>query len=191
MDALPIDLLDQIKHNKLYSEEKKIVVSRGDGFPELMFIGEAPGQDENKIGKPFVGRGGKLVDEWVKANDIKNYIITNIVPLIPLNEGGGIRKPTPKEIDEFQFFINYMVNTNKPKYIILLGATACEGYLKKSISSCVFKLFDNKGIKVTAIYHPAFYLRRGENGLDDFKKIYNLLINSDIKQKELTQRRLF
>ena len=101
------ELINHAKAHALYNNVLKtkgnIVFGRGDDSARILFIGEAPGFSENQIGKPFVGRSGKLLEEWVNELKIKNteYAIINAVPIIPLGEEGKIRPPTQEEIDYF------------------------------------------------------------------------------------------
>jgi uracil-DNA glycosylase len=152
-------------YKNIVTTNGNIVISRGNlNEPAFLFIGEAPGQTENKVGKPFVGRSGKVLDGWMAEYGISNYIIINTVPIIPLNEEGKIRKPTRSEIDFFRPYIDNLIQAISPKYIICLGRSALE-YLNINLSNTHWK--DNIGF----IYHPAYYLRRGQNGMDDFKDL--------------------
>lgn len=162
-------LKDAAKKHPLYknvvSTNGNIVISRGNlNEPAFLFIGEAPGQTENKVGKPFVGRSGKLLDGWMNELGISNYVIINTVPIIPLNEEGGIRKPTKSEIDFFRPYVDNLIKEISPKYIICLGRSALE-YLDISLTNTHWK--DNVGF----IYHPSYYLRRGQNGMEDFQDL--------------------
>jgi uracil-DNA glycosylase family 4 len=152
-------------YGNIVSTNGNIVISRGNlNEPAFLFIGEAPGQTENTVGKPFVGRSGKVLDNWMGEFGIKNYVIINTVPIIPLNEEGKIRKPTKSEIDFFRPYVDNLIRTISPRYIICLGRSALQ-YLDISLTNTHWN--DNIGF----IYHPAFYLRRGQNGIEDFKQL--------------------
>ena len=97
------------------------VIHKGSKTPELLFIGEAGGKDEDKCGTPFVGRSGRILDEWIKYSNVKEVAVINAVPIMPENNG-QIRKPTKEEIDYFRPHVNRLVEALNPKYIILSGS---------------------------------------------------------------------
>jgi uracil-DNA glycosylase len=159
------------KKHELYknviSTKGNVVFYRGNlENPKSLFIGEAPGQTENKVGKPFVGRSGKLLDGWMESIGIDDFVIINTVPIIPLNSDGGIRKPTKLEIDYFRPSVDKLIKVINPSKIICLGRSALE-YVGLNLDNLTWK--GNIGF----IYHPAYYLRRGQNGIEDFKKLVN------------------
>jgi len=163
------NLRDAAHKHPLYKNvvfsEGNIVISRGNlSHPLFLFIGEAPGNTENKVGKPFVGRSGKLLDSWMDQMGIKDYAIINTVPIIPLNEVGGIRKPTKAEIEFFKPYVDDLIKAISPKYIICLGKSALE-YLGISLDNCHWQT------NIGFIYHPSYYLRRGQDGLSDFQEL--------------------
>lgn len=173
------DLKEAAKKHELYNNILKtsgnIVIFRGNlENPDYLFIGEAPGNNENKEGIPFIGRSGKLLDEWLRSKEIESFAIVNTVPIIPLNPEGGIRKPTKDEINYFRPYVDSFIKAINPKRIICLGKSALE-YMNLDLSNLSWK--ENIGF----IYHPAFYLRRGQNGQDDFDK----LIKNEKEQKGL------
>ncbi len=173
------ELEDAAKKHELYknviSTGGNIVFYRGNlENPEYLFIGEAPGQTENREGKPFVGRSGKLLDGWMESIGINNFVVINTVPIIPLTPEGGIRKPTKSEIDYFRPYVDKLIKVINPGKIICLGKSALE-YVGLDLKNLTWK--DNIGF----IYHPAFYLRRGMSGIEDFKK----LVESKGSQKDL------
>lgn len=137
-----------------------------DGVPEsrVVVIGEAPGQNEDEQGKPFVGRAGKLLDQMLAAIDLdrtKNCYITNIVNFRP----PGNRTPTPEEIALFRPYIMTHLAIIKPKAILALGATAVKGLLqsKEGISKLRgnWQPLDVLGAEVPVMptWHPAYLLR--------------------------------
>ncbi|MBS3150688.1 hypothetical protein J4425_02705 [Candidatus Woesearchaeota archaeon] len=167
------EIIDLAKRHSLYGNilktNGKIVINRGSESPEFLFIGEAPGFTENKMGLPFVGRSGKIIDKWVEIG-IKSYGIINTVPIIPLGEDGRIRPPTRDEIDYFRPIISKLIQSMNPKYIICVGKSA-SSFLEEN-----FKLCEWKG-NIGFIYHPSYYLRNGKDGLDDFNKLMDKIKN--------------
>jgi uracil-DNA glycosylase family 4 len=178
MLSIPAKFDSIIKESPLYSSSKKIVLFRGqDESPEFLFVGEAPGKDENKLGKPFVGKSGETLNDWISKKGITSFGITNVVPLIPLGDDGKIRKPTPEELSYFQFLFDYIVEKVNPKHIIALGDSACMGVFGKGIRDCFHKKVSFNSIPATAIYHPMYYGYRNEleAGWEDFSKAIDLL----------------
>jgi DNA polymerase len=175
---------DYIKNSPLYEANKKTVLYRGAENPKILFIGEAPGKEENKVGKPFVGRCGKLLDKWISHFNLTEICgITNAVPLIPLDSTGqNIRKPTFEEINYFRPFVKAMLNKYKPTLLILLGDSATNSLIRRSIGEMKFQLIQKGDYKITAIYHPSYYLRNGRDGLDDFQKLYETVINKILEK---------
>src|SRR3990167_6135108 len=158
----------------------KIVIGKGSQTPEYLFLGEAPGFTENQQGAPFVGRSGKLLDAWVQSTNITNYAVINAVPIIPLNEEGKIRAPTTEEIDYFRPFVKKLIDTLQPKYIICVGKTA---------SQCLeidFKLCEWQ-VNIGCIYHPSYYMRNGQDGVDDFNLLCNKMNNTFSYVKEILE----
>ena len=128
---------------------------------------------ENQIGKPFVGKSGKLLNKWIEELKLESYGITNIVPLIPLNDKGKVRKPTKEERLYFRPFWITMIYILNPTAIVLLGDTASQAVLNKSISQTLYKINDfklkGKIYKTTTVYHPAYFLYKH---ITDFNQIY-------------------
>ena len=174
------ELLTHAKQHLLYKNvldtKGHIVFGRGSEKAKILFIGEAPGFSENENGKPFVGRSGKLLEEWVKELGLtqEDYAVINVVPIIPLSEEKKIRPPTPEEINYFLPVTMKMVNAINPEVIVLLGKSAARGFGKESMH--VGETTEYAGKKMFFIYHPAYYLRNGRKGIEDLinlKKILN------------------
>jgi uracil-DNA glycosylase len=142
-----------------------IVFGKGSNNPKIVFIGEAPGQEENKIGEPFVGRSGKLLDKWIDFLELdkNDFRIINVVPIIPL-EKNSIRKPSKEEIEYFLPLTKKYLELLNPKIIILLGKSA-SSIFDKNIKLGEIKEYENT--KMFFIYHPSYYLRRGGKGFEE------------------------
>lgn len=133
----------------------------GSGTPDaaLVFIGEAPGREEDIQGKPFVGRSGKLLDKIFDALDTSRdqFFITNVVKLRPPNN----RRPFQQEIDSSKPLLLAQLNIIKPLAICTLGSSAIEGLLGQPVK--ISKIRGEKllwnGIPVIPAYHPAYILR--------------------------------
>tara|TARA_Y100000590_G_scaffold469505_1_gene657427 strand:+ start:1099 stop:1812 length:714 start_codon:yes stop_codon:yes gene_type:complete len=164
---------------KLRNEAKSTVVGDGNEKSKIMIIGEAPGAEEDKLGKPFVGTAGQLLNKMLHAISInrKDIYITNIIPWRPPNN----RTPTNEEIIQCLSFIQRHIEIINPKLILLLGATASKTILNTNLSITKlrgkwheYKSINHKEtIYCLATYHPAFLLRSPENkkqSWEDLKK---------------------
>jgi DNA polymerase len=133
----------------------------GVGNPEadIMYIGEAPGADEDRQGEPFVGRAGQLLDKITEACKLtrEEIYICNILRCRP----PGNRNPTPSEAENCREYLDAQIETVDPKYIVCWGSVAAHNLLgtKAAIGKMRGKFFDYKGIKVLCTYHPSYLLR--------------------------------
>jgi DNA polymerase len=138
---------------------KQIVFGVGNPNADLMFIGEAPGADEDIQGEPFVGRAGQLLTNMIKAMGItrEDVYIANIIKCRP----PGNRQPERDECETCSPFLMRQIEVVKPKVIVALGAVAAKTLLAVSapMSELRGRWFDFKGTKLAVTYHPAFLLR--------------------------------
>jgi DNA polymerase len=144
---------------------KKLVLYDGNLQSNLMIIGEAPGQEEDERGIPFVGRAGQLLNKMLSAIKLerKNVYVTNVLPWRPPQN----RNPTDQEILDFLPFLQKQIEIIKPKFIYLLGTTAAKAILSTplSLGKLRGKWHEYKSvnldtpINVLVSYHPAFLLR--------------------------------
>lgn len=135
-----------------------------DGSPDaaIMIIGEAPGPDEERLGKPFVGRAGKLLNAtlemlgWQRSD----FYITNVVKYRPRDALGGTLTPTPQEIEKFRLAMEKEIEVVNPKLIVILGRIAMMGLgIEGKISENRGKVVEKSGRKILITYHPAAILR--------------------------------
>ena len=149
----------------------------GNPEAELMFVGEAPGEQEDKTGTPFVGRAGQLLDRFLYAVDIKreDVYIANIVKCRPPKN----RDPKPEEEEACIGFLREQVKTIRPKVIVCLGRIAAMKLIKPDykITQEHGTWVEKGGFLMTAVYHPALLLR------DPHKKEDMLVDMKSIKQK--------
>ncbi len=156
-----------------------IVFGRGSDNPKIVFIGEAPGQNENKIGAPFVGRSGGILDKWIEYLKLResDYCILNVVPIIPLNKENGIRPPTNEEIKYFLPLTQEYLELLSPKLIVLLGKSSASIF-DKTLKPGETKNWKNT--KLFFIYHPSYYLRNGGKGFESsLEKLKEVLENKN------------
>jgi uracil-DNA glycosylase family 4 len=138
---------------------KQIVFGVGNPKADLMFIGEAPGADEDMKGEPFVGRAGQLLNNMIKAMGIQreDVYIANIIKCRP----PGNRTPERDECDTCSPFLMRQIEVIKPKAIVALGAIAAKTLLAINAPMSEFRgrWYDFRGTKLAVTYHPAFLLR--------------------------------
>lgn len=158
------EALNKFNGCNLKSTAASTVIGEGNHNADIMFIGEAPGADEDKMGKPFVGRCGKLLDKMLSAIELnrEDCYITNVLPWRP----PGNRTPTDDELAICLPFLKKQIELIKPKIIILLGGIALKSLMDSndSISRTRGKWLEyeceaNKSICAIATYHPSFLLR--------------------------------
>lgn len=152
----------------------KLVFGVGNPNADLMFVGEAPGEQEDATGIPFVGRAGQLLDKFLYAVDIdrKDVYIANILKCRPPKN----RDPLPEEEDACIGYLREQVKLIRPKIIVCLGRISAMRLIKPDfkISKEHGTWFEKGNFLMTAVYHPAALLRdprRKEEMLEDMKKI--------------------
>lgn len=171
------ELYDECKECQgcaLHESRTNCVFGKGNRNAELMFVGEAPGENEDKTGMPFVGRAGQLLDRFLYAVDIPkdDVYIANILKCRPPKN----RDPLPEEEEACIDFLRRQVKLIKPKVIVCLGRIAAMKLIKPD-----YKITKEHGTWVqkgdflmTAVYHPAALLRdprKNEEMLADMKAI--------------------
>jgi uracil-DNA glycosylase family 4 len=144
---------------KLHKSRHRIVFGDGNPHAALAFVGEGPGEEEDKQGLPFVGRAGKLLTQMIEAMglDRKEVYICNVVKCRPPNN----RTPEKDEMATCQPFLERQLAVVKPKVIVCLGSVAAQALLGagESMSRLRGKWFDWRGAKLLPTYHPAYLLR--------------------------------
>jgi uracil-DNA glycosylase len=154
-----------VKCSALAAARQNVVFGVGDINAQLMFVGEAPGADEDAQGEPFVGKAGQLLTKIIQAMGLTrdSVYIANILKCRPDTPGqsAGNRKPTPEEMQTCLPYLHEQIDLIQPKVIVALGATAVEGLLGKTIG--ITKLRGSwrtyRGIPLMPTYHPAYLLR--------------------------------
>jgi DNA polymerase len=130
-----------------------------------MFIGEAPGADEDAQGEPFVGKAGQLLTKIIQTMGLSRsaVYIANILKCRPDTPGqpSGNRKPTNEEMETCIPYLHEQIDHIRPKVIVALGATAVEGLLGKTIGITRLRgqWREYRGIPLMPTYHPAYLLR--------------------------------
>ncbi|NIS60821.1 MAG: uracil-DNA glycosylase [Proteobacteria bacterium] len=159
---------------KLHLTRRHIVFGEGSEKAQLVFIGEGPGEDEDRQGRPFVGKAGQLLTRIINAIGLRReeVYITNIIKCRPPHN----RNPQQEEIATCEPFLNKQLEVIQPKIICALGTFAAQTLLKTDakISRLRGRFFSGRGIKVMPTYHPAFLLRnphKKKEAWEDMKKI--------------------
>jgi DNA polymerase len=145
---------------RLCERRTNTVFGVGDREADWMLIGEAPGENEDKLGEPFVGQAGKLLDSMLRAVTLardSNVYIANVIKCRP----PGNRNPEPDEVARCEPYLQRQVALVKPKVIVALGRFAAQSLLKTeaSIASLRGRVHRYEGVPVIVTYHPAYLLR--------------------------------
>jgi DNA polymerase len=153
------DWIGDCQRCKLAKGRKNIVFGQGNPRAELMFVGEAPGAEEDEQGLAFVGRAGQLLTKIIEAIGLRreDVFIANVLKCRPPQN----RNPEPDEILSCQPFLEKQIETIRPKVIVGLGKFGGQWLLKTAepISRLRGRIGDYNGIKAVPTYHPAFLLR--------------------------------
>jgi len=162
----------------LASTRNNLVFGFGNPKARLVFIGEAPGKDEDEQGIPFVGRAGKILDKMLYAIGLtrEEIYIANMLKCRPPQN----RDPLPDEIIKCESYLHHQLSLIKPKILVALGRVAGQNLLKResSLSALREQVHSYKETPLIVTYHPAALLRNPrwkQNSWQDFKKIKKIL----------------
>ena len=156
----------------------QVVFGVGNPQADLMFVGEAPGADEDVQGIPFVGRAGQLLTKIIEAIELKreDVYIANVIKCRP----PGNRNPEPDEVETCEPFLFRQIDVIKPKVIVALGKFAAQALLRSDapISRLRGRVFEYRGSKLIPTFHPAYLLRNPSSKREvweDMKLVKSLL----------------
>ena len=154
----------KMEDDPLFPAGTNMVIYRGNPEAKLMIIGEAPGTEEDRQGKPFVGRSGQLLDQILQSVELdpdKDVFITNAVfRLPPGDDGKPLRKPTSDEIIYYKPYLLEIIRLVDPAIMLLTGNVATESLLDKTgITKLRGQWFEWQGRWAMPIFHPAYLLR--------------------------------
>jgi DNA polymerase len=161
---------------RLVASRAQVVFGVGNPNAELMFVGEAPGADEDAQGEPFVGKAGQLLTKIIQTMGFarETVYIGNILKCRPDMPPGstGNRKPTPEEMRTCFPWLEKQIALIQPRALVALGATAVEGLLgdTRPMNQLRGRWLDYKGIPVMPTYHPAYLLRN--QSLSEKRKVW-------------------
>ncbi len=155
-----------VKCPNLVAARKNVVFGVGDIHSPLMFVGEAPGADEDEQGEPFVGKAGQLLTRIIQTMGLsrETVYIANILKCRPdtPGESSGNRKPTPAEMDTCIPYLHAQIDLIQPRVIVALGGTAVEGLLGKGavgITRLRGQWQEYRGTPLMPTFHPSYLLR--------------------------------
>ncbi len=157
---------------QLSKSRTNVVFGEGNVSADIMFVGEAPGSNEDSTGKPFVGRSGELLTKMIEnvlLIDRKDVYITNIVKCRPRDNA----EPTPTEAHTCQPYLLKQIKLIQPKFIVALGATAYH-YLsgdETNISKVRGTIHKQDGYTLIPTYHPSYLLRNPSAKKDVFEDL--------------------
>jgi uracil-DNA glycosylase len=183
LTAIRTDIGDDCSRCKLHRlGRKQIVFGVGNPNADLMFVGEAPGADEDQQGIPFVGRAGQLLTKIIEAIQLSrdDVYIANVIKCRPPQN----RNPEQDEVDTCEPFLFRQIDVVKPKVIVALGAFAARALLRtlEPISRLRGRVFDYRGAKLVPTFHPAYLLRNPASKREvweDMKLVRTLLQADD------------
>jgi DNA polymerase len=179
LEALRVEIGPDCTRCKLHGLGRtKVVFGVGNPDADLMFVGEAPGGDEDIQGIPFVGRAGQLLTKMIQAINLERdqVYIANVIKCRP----PGNRNPEPDEVETCEPFLFRQIDAVRPRVIVALGSFAAKALLRSndSISRLRGRVYDFRGAKLVPTFHPAFLLRSPERKRDaweDLKRARALL----------------
>jgi len=166
---------------ELATQRTQTVFGVGNPMPRLVFLGEAPGFDEDQQGEPFVGQAGQLLNKIIEACGMQReeVYILNILKCRP----PGNRVPTPTEASNCRPFLDAQLKVLQPQFICCLGATAATNLLGMNvpIGRLRGRIYDYQGAKVVCTYHPAYLLRNPAAKADTWADMKLLLKEMGLK----------
>jgi uracil-DNA glycosylase family 4 len=179
LNALKIDIGPDCSRCKLHTlGRRQVVFGVGNPNADLMFVGEAPGADEDVQGEPFVGRAGQLLTKIIEAIDMKreDVYIANVIKCRPPQN----RNPEPDEVEQCEPFLFRQIATIKPKVIVALGKFAAQSLLKTSepITRIRGREYNYRDAILMPTYHPAYLLRNPSSKREvweDMKRVRAIL----------------
>ena len=174
------ELLKVCEKCGLSKSRNNVVIPKGEIDSDVMFIGEAPGKNEDKEGLPFVGRAGKWFDEIISILGIQNYYVTNTVKCNPKDINNRNRPPSDYEMKMCSDWLRDEIKEIKPKIGVLMGGTALKAFfpdtkLKNVVGEEVLghSITDNLGTRLFVLYHPAVLIYNEKY----FKPLYKEHLN--------------
>lgn len=166
---------EQCTKCELCKTRNHLIFGQGNPKADVLFVGEAPGENEDLQGKPFVGRGGKLLDELLKSVELdrgEDIYITNILKCRPPKN----RDPQPKEQEACADWLKEQIRIIEPKIIVCLGRVSAQKLIARDfkVTKQHGQFFEKDGVLIMGTFHPAALLRNPRQkpqALEDFVKL--------------------
>ena len=181
--AIKVDIGPDCSRCKLHTlGRRQIVFGVGNPDADLMFVGEAPGADEDIQGEPFVGRAGQLLTKIIAAIGLsrEDVYIANVIKCRPPQN----RNPEPDEVDTCEPFLFQQIDAIRPKVIVALGSFAARALLRTQdpISRLRGRIHEYRGSKLIPTFHPAYLLRNPSSKKEVWEdmKLVRSLLKSEI-----------
>lgn len=180
MDPLAVlrDRFSSSECARIYPDAKSIVWGRGSSAPLVVFIGEAPGREEDESGLPFVGRSGKLLDRWIEylGLDGSEVYITSVMKTRPPNN----RNPTSSEIASCAPWLDEQLKILEPRYVVCLGRFAMQHFFASYSAVLVNtkRVIDDRYLVVP---HPSYFIRRGSSGWEEYLDPLRTVLVDELK----------
>ena len=175
MVAIREDLGDCTRCRLHKQGRKQIVFGVGNPHAEVMFVGEAPGADEDEQGIPFVGRAGQLLTNMIKAMGLNrdDVYIANVIKCRP----PGNRTPEREECETCSPFLLRQIDVVRPKIIVALGAVAAKSLLQinDSMANLRGRTYDFRNTRLIVTYHPAYLLRDPRQKKEAWKDLQRVM----------------
>jgi len=190
MGKLPIVSLDDVRARmgectlcKLHKGRHTIVFGVGNPEARLMFVGEAPGEDEDLKGEPFVGKAGQLLTKMIEAMGLRreDVYICNTVKCRPPNN----RNPEPDELAACEPFLKGQLASVKPEVIVTLGKFAAQALLREQmpITRLRGQWREYEGIPVMPTFHPAYLLRSPQEKTKVWEDLQSVMKKLSLERK--------
>ena len=181
--AIKIEIGPDCSRCKLHTlGRRQIVFGVGNPDADLMFVGEAPGADEDIQGEPFVGRAGQLLTKIIAAIGLRreDVYIANVIKCRPPQN----RNPEPDEVDTCEPFLFQQIDAIRPKVVVALGSFAARALLRTQdpISRLRGRVYEYRGSKLIPTFHPAYLLRNPSSKKEVWEdmKLVRTLLNSQV-----------
>ncbi len=182
LEQIRIDIGPDCSRCKLHAlGRRQVVFGVGNPNADLLFVGEAPGADEDEQGIPFVGRAGQLLTKIIEAIELKrdDVYIANVIKCRPPSN----RNPEPDEVDTCEPFLFRQIDVIKPKVVVTLGKFATQSLLRTldPISRLRGRVFEYRGAKLIPTFHPAYLLRNPSSKREVWEdmKLVKTLLSAD------------
>jgi uracil-DNA glycosylase len=172
-------IVAQCRKCEIGATRRNAVFGEGDPCAALMVVGEGPGETEDKLGRPFVGRAGELLDRMLLSIDLprEDVFICNTVKCRPTLDTGqrlANRPPSPDEMRNCRPYLDEQIGIVRPRVILALGAPAAKSFMGErfSITKQRGQWFEGpEGIPTIATFHPAYILRQTGGAMSEVKKL--------------------